>query len=319
MKNKAAQTTEISMVWPKSGSRISGTIVSGSTSRATALPTSVGAPTRPPSAKAQAAITTNAGLTNSDGCTPPIHRREPLTSTPNISASTTSAIAIDEDDQRRAAHAARREERHADHHRGRRQQQLGLTIDEMEGREIEPLGDRRAGGERHHHADHHQRGERTQQPRIDGAEPIGDRPALGSRHHRSVSLDCLVRGGDPRRRQGAEAIAAHFKIGELVVGRAGRRQQRHRFGRLARQGVARRGGDRVLQRPAALEVDGAVERPGELVARSADQIGLGDAREQRPQRLDAARLGFAAEDPEDVVETQQRFFGRVGVGRLRNR
>ena len=29
MKNSDAQTTEISMVWPKSGSRISGTMVSG--------------------------------------------------------------------------------------------------------------------------------------------------------------------------------------------------------------------------------------------------------------------------------------------------
>ena len=91
MKNSAAQTTETSIVWPKSGSRISGTMVTGSSSSANSLPASVGAPTRPPSAKAQAHSTTNAGLTNSDGCTPAIQRREPLTSTPNISAATTSA------------------------------------------------------------------------------------------------------------------------------------------------------------------------------------------------------------------------------------
>ena len=38
MKNSAAQTSEISMVWPKSGCSISGTIVSGSSSRASRLP-----------------------------------------------------------------------------------------------------------------------------------------------------------------------------------------------------------------------------------------------------------------------------------------
>ena len=93
MKNKAAQTTETSMVWPKSGSRISGTMVSGSSSNGNPLANERRRAHWPPSAKAQAPITTNAGLTNSDGCTPTIQRREPLTSTPNISASTTSAIA----------------------------------------------------------------------------------------------------------------------------------------------------------------------------------------------------------------------------------
>ena len=68
-------------------------MVIGRMTKANSLPTSVGAPIRPPSANAQAASTTNAGLTNSDGCTPAIQRREPLTSAPNISASTTNVIA----------------------------------------------------------------------------------------------------------------------------------------------------------------------------------------------------------------------------------
>ena len=38
MKNSAAQTSEISIVWPKSGCRISGTMVSGSSSSAMRLP-----------------------------------------------------------------------------------------------------------------------------------------------------------------------------------------------------------------------------------------------------------------------------------------
>ena len=67
MKNSAAQTSETSMVWPKSGCRISGTMVSGSSRKARTLPASAGAPARPPSEKAQAARMTKAGLMNSDG------------------------------------------------------------------------------------------------------------------------------------------------------------------------------------------------------------------------------------------------------------
>ena len=65
MKNSAAQTSDRSMVWPKSGCRISGTIVNGRSSTARRLP---GTSARlPPSAKAQAARTTKAGFINSDG------------------------------------------------------------------------------------------------------------------------------------------------------------------------------------------------------------------------------------------------------------
>ena len=44
------------------------------------------APVRPPSVKAHAASTTNAGLMNSEGCSPKIQRLAPFTSAPNISA-----------------------------------------------------------------------------------------------------------------------------------------------------------------------------------------------------------------------------------------
>ena len=91
MKNSAPQTTEISIVWPKSGCRISGTIVTGRIRSDSARASPLGAPSRPPSVNAQAASTTKAGLMNSDGCTPMIQRREPLTSAPNISAATISA------------------------------------------------------------------------------------------------------------------------------------------------------------------------------------------------------------------------------------
>ena len=76
-------------------------------------------------------------------------------------------------------------------------------------------------------------------------------------------------------------------------------------------------------------LDGRCERAGDLVGhglaerrrkgrrRLADQIGLGDARKIRPQRLDAAFLGQAADDPVDAREARQRRRRRIGVGRLR--
>ena len=91
MKNSVAQTTLSSMVWPKSGCRISGTTVMGSSTMAIRLPgTSL---RRAPSENAQAARITKAGLTNSLGCTPKIQRLEPFTSWPNTSATMISVMA----------------------------------------------------------------------------------------------------------------------------------------------------------------------------------------------------------------------------------
>ena len=92
MKNSDAQTSEISIVWPKSGCRISGTMVMGSSAKASSFAGSFGAAGLPPSVKAQAASTTKAGLMNSDGCSPKIQRREPFTSAPNSSAATISVM-----------------------------------------------------------------------------------------------------------------------------------------------------------------------------------------------------------------------------------
>ena len=91
MNTSAAHTSEISMVWPKSGCRMSGTIVAGSNRKAMARAINLGAPGRAPSASAQAVSTMKAGLMNSEGCRPSIQRREPFTSAPNISAAKISA------------------------------------------------------------------------------------------------------------------------------------------------------------------------------------------------------------------------------------
>jgi hypothetical protein len=82
MNTSVAQTSEISMVCPKSGCRMSGTMVAGRMTKASALAINLGAPGRDPSAKAQEASTTNAGFRNSEGCRPKIQRFEPFTSAP---------------------------------------------------------------------------------------------------------------------------------------------------------------------------------------------------------------------------------------------
>ena len=120
----------------------------------------------------------------------------------------------------------------ADHQRGGRGEQHGLPVDEMEGRQIEPLGDGRAGGQRHHDADHHQRDERAEQPAIDGAKPIGDGAAFSARNHARLPLAAFaaINAATIARKR----IAARFEIGELIVGGAGRRQQHDRLGGGAR-------------------------------------------------------------------------------------
>ncbi len=92
--------------------------------------------------------------------------------------------------QRRAPHMPRRQKRRRDHQRGRRDQHQSLTIDEMEGRKIEPLRDRRACRQRHYEADHHQCNERPDQPPVRGAHPIRDGSALHSRNHALYSPCC---------------------------------------------------------------------------------------------------------------------------------
>src|SRR5580700_6218884 len=79
-----------------------------------------------------------------------IHRREPFTSAPNRSARTISAM---------------------------------LTIKTISAARLTWRGDGRAGGQRHHKADHHQRAERAEQPSVDRAKPIGDGAAFSARNH----------------------------------------------------------------------------------------------------------------------------------------
>ena len=146
-------------------------------------------------------------------------------------------------------------------------------------------------------------------------------PRSDSRHHGSRPPSCAcARARAPRQPFGdgcAKGLAARLEIGELVERGAGRRQQHHGLLRRRARGVRAAASIAASSVPAALERNRAGERAREFVRRLADQVGLGDAREQGPERLDAARLRPAAENPVDVVKRQQRLLGRVGVGRLR--
>ena len=85
----------------------------------------------------------------------------------------------------------------------------------------------------------------------------------------------------------------------------------------ARAGLGRRLRNGVFERFAEGDREGVANRLGESLARLADQIAFDDPVEQRPQRLDAALFRAAAQNPENVLERQQRLLGGVGVGRLR--
>ena len=210
-----------------------------------------------------------------------IQRREPLTSAPNSSARTISAMLT-----AKTISAARRTWRGDrndvdDHQQRRGREQQSLPVDEMKGRQIQPLGDGGAGGERHHQADHHQRAERAEQPSVDRAKPIGDGAAFSARNHEPLlEIEAWARGrrlrGDQLRDERAKPVAALLEIGELIVGGAGRRQQHDGLGGGARLGVARRGGDGDIQRSAALE--------GERCPQACARIRRSPRRSDRPWR-----------------------------------
>ena len=90
----------------------------------------------------------------------------------------------------------------------------------------------------------------------------------------------------------AERVAANLEIPELVVAGARGRQQHDRLAAAARRGVARRGCDGLVERSAALEGDFAVKCRRELVARLADQVGLGDAAEIGREAVMPPSLGL---------------------------
>jgi hypothetical protein len=109
-------------------------------------------------------------------------------------------------------------------------------------------------------------------------------------------------------------IAADLEILELVKACAGRRQHDHRAIDLG--GIGGGVFDGALQRAGNLVVDIRAERGRKLGGGFADQIGFGNAIVERLQAGNAAFLGQAAGDPEDLVIARQRRRRSLGIGGL---
>ena len=153
---------------------------------------------RAPSEKAQAARTTKAGFTNSEGCMPSgpsmIQRCAPLISGPNWKRQQHERPCRRVDGEREAPHVAQRQER--DRRRGSRAsgtRNMHLPVDEVERRQAEPLGDGRAAGHQEDEAGHHQGGERREQRAVDRPPPIAEEPSVPRATPWLLSLPSPVR------------------------------------------------------------------------------------------------------------------------------
>ena len=83
-----------------------------------------------------------------------------------------------EHDCRDPAHHAQIEQRHADHERDGGHEENKLPVDEVERRQVEAHGDRRARGKCEHRTQHHQAEQAKQRPLVDGPPPLGNRAAV---------------------------------------------------------------------------------------------------------------------------------------------
>src|SRR5437868_6220451 len=127
-------------------------------------------------------------------------------------------------------------------------------------------------------------------------------------HHR---LDARQRGD-----KFAKPSASDFEVAVLVERRAGRREQHYRIGKSRCFRLARRIGNRDLERFRDLVRHGIAERARKFLGRFPDQISLADARKVFAQACDAAELRLAARDPENLGEGRQRMRRRIRIGPL---
>ncbi len=91
-----------------------------------------------------------------------------------------------------------------------------------------------------------------------------------------------------------------LEIVELIEGGAGRRQQHDRRGDGRRARIGDGAAHRLIERAGDLIRRLAVQACGRNLRRLADQIGFADAGEKRHEAFDAAFLGLAAGDPENI-------------------
>src|SRR5690606_23381980 len=72
-------------------------------------------------------------------------------------------------------------------HDQRRKHEHRLALDEVEGVDTEPFGNRRAGSEGEHHASDHQDDEAGKQIAVDGPQPLGEGTSVGTADHQATS------------------------------------------------------------------------------------------------------------------------------------
>ena len=134
-----------------------------------------------------------------------------------------------------------------------------------------------------------------------------------NRHLSTLAARCRAgrRRGRGRRRRAPRSCGTGRR--RRRPARAARRARRAPLAAASRAAAA----SATSSVPQRSKRDLALERGRELLARLADQVGPGDAREERLEAGDAALLGLAAQDPEDVaLEGGERGGGAVGVGGL---
>ncbi len=182
------------MVWPKSGWSTRGTTVKGNNASAMMLPGT--------SLRARA-FRESPGDEHDKGRLQEfrrLHAENPAARALDLLAEEQrrhdQRQGYDEHRQRDAANMARRQQGHAEHDEQRGQQKQRLPIDEMEGRQMQPLGHRRAAGHREHESRDDQHGDGDEEPAVDRPGPVGQGRAMRARNHEASPRPD---GGEPLR------------------------------------------------------------------------------------------------------------------------
>ncbi|GJE08382.1 hypothetical protein AOPFMNJM_3719 [Methylobacterium jeotgali] len=85
--------------------------------------------------------------------------------------------------ERQPAHLPQGQERDGDDEQDGRREVERLPVEEVEGRQADALGHRRAAAHQEDEAGHHQRPEPREQAAVDGPPPVGQRRAIRAGHH----------------------------------------------------------------------------------------------------------------------------------------
>ena len=134
---------------------------------------------------------------------------------------------------------------------------------------------------------------------VDGEPPFGDAAAVGARDPHAARPVSAMPGSAATRARNASPRTSKLRYwsNEAQAGDSSTTGS----GAAARGCVARGGRGRRIECTAALEWNVAIERGREFLRRLSDKVGLGEARKERGEARDTARLRLAAKDPVNVA------------------